>query len=197
MTKQMLIASCVLMLAASPTLAQSGSGSGAGAGSGSGQSTQKDAKPASTTIKPEEGQPSSRFVRTLTNVQIELNLSDQSGTETPEKKTVSMIVSSGNWGKIRSVANTSRPGEPPSMAQLDVDARPLVSVDGPIQLELTLNYAPPGAPRPADKPGPRPTGINQSQTLILQSGKPLIISQAADPINDRKVVVEVKATVLK
>ena len=43
----------------------------------------------------------------------------------------------------------------------------------------------------------RPSGVNQSQTVVLQSGKPLIISQAADPVSDRKVVVEVKATVLK
>jgi hypothetical protein len=49
------------------------------------------------------------------------------------------------------------------------------------------------------KEGPRqrPSGVNQSQTVILQSGKPLIVSQAADPISDRKVVIEVKATVLK
>jgi hypothetical protein len=43
----------------------------------------------------------------------------------------------------------------------------------------------------------RPAGINQSQTVILQSGKPLIVAQAADPVSDRKVIVEVKATILK
>ena len=32
---------------------------------------------------------------------------------------------------------------------------------------------------------------------MLQSGKPLVVSQAADPVSDRKVIVEVKATVLK
>ncbi len=30
--------------------------------------------------------------------------------------------------------------------------------------------------------------------MVLQSGKPLIVSQAADPVSDRKVIVEVKAT---
>ena len=84
------------------------------------------------------------------------------------------------------------------MVQLDVDARPFVSLDGQIQLELTLNYAPPGAQAAErDNARARPTTINQSQTLVLQSGKPLIISQAADPVSDRKVIVEVKATVLK
>jgi hypothetical protein len=73
-----------------------------------------------------------------------------------------------------------------------------MSKDGPIQLELTFNYAPlksGGEQKEGNKQ--RPSGINQSQTVIMTSGKPLIVSQAADPISDRKVTVEVKATVLK
>jgi hypothetical protein len=54
-----------------------------------------------------------------------------------------------------------------------------------------------GSGDPNVGPAQRPSGINQSQTVILQSGKPLVVSQAADPISDRKVLVEVKATVLK
>ena len=149
-------------------------------------------------IPPPKGPPapSDRFIRTLTNVQVELTLTDQAGTQAPEKKTVSMIVSSGNWGKIRSVGNVRPQNDAPFVVDLNVDARPFVSVDGPIQLELTLVYSPPGG---ADKDTlkPRPTGINQSLTVVLQSGKPLVISQAADPVSDRKVIVEVKATVLK
>jgi hypothetical protein len=34
-------------------------------------------------------------------------------------------------------------------------------------------------------------------SVLLTNGKPLQISQAADPITDRKVLVEVKATILK
>ena len=139
-----------------------------------------------------------RFVRTLTNVQIELTLTDQIGSNPPEKKTVSMIASSGSWGKIRS-AGTIRPqADTPYPVVLNVDARPFVSVDGPVQLELTVEYYPlkdAGLEKEGAKQ--RPSGVNQSQTVILQSGKPLIVSQAADPINDRKVIVEVKATVLK
>ena len=148
--------------------------------------------------KIEEQQSGSRFVRTLTNVQIELTLTDQIGTETPEKKTVSMIVSSGNWGKIRSAGNVFPPAEPPYSVDLNVDARPFVSVDGQVQLEMTVVYSPlKGSGDPKEGPRQRPSGINQSQTVILQSGKPLVISQAADPISARKVIVEVKATVLK
>ena len=39
--------------------------------------------------------------------------------------------------------------------------------------------------------------MNQSVTVVLDSGKPLVITQAADPVSDRKVTVEVKATLLR
>lgn len=138
-----------------------------------------------------------RFVRTLTNVQIELTLTDQFGTATPDKKIVSMVVSSGSWGKIRSAGTFLQVGNAPLGVDLNIDARPFVSVDGPIQLELTLNYSPPGSPASNRDSATTRTGVNQSLTVVLQSGKPLVVSQSADPVSDRKVVVEVKATVLK
>jgi len=206
MKNVILMLSCGLLLAAAPLAAQTGSGSGSGSGSGRGdqakaQEIEKkaaDAVAVTTKIAEAQGRPGPRFVLTLTNVQIELTLTDQAGAAVPDKKTVSMVVSSGNWGKIRSTGNVRPAGETPLIVQLDVDARPFVSVDGPIQLELTLNYSPPGAQTPdKDNARARPTSINQSLTVVLQSGKPLVISQAADPVNDRKVIVEVKATVLK
>jgi hypothetical protein len=139
-----------------------------------------------------------RFVRTLTNVQIELTLTDQLGSNPAEKKTVSMIASTGSWGKVRSMGTIRPEGDAPYPVLLNVDARPFVSVEGPIQLELTFEYVPLKSTGDVKEGArQRPSGINQSQTVILQSGKPLIVSQAADPISDRKVIVEVKATVLK
>jgi hypothetical protein len=32
---------------------------------------------------------------------------------------------------------------------------------------------------------------------VLTSGKPLVLSQAADPLSDRKITVEVRADILK
>ena len=183
----------------------SGSGSGSGAGTGKSSSTvttekggtytpSTQEKPA--TAKPRvEPEPPGRWVRTLTNVQVELTITDHTGAGAPEKKTVSMVASSGSWGRIRSAQMVREAGRD-QVIDLNVDARPLVSVDGPIQLELTVVYSPPGATS-GDTPRVRPTGVNQSLTVILQSGKPLVISQAADPVGDRKIIVEAKATVLK
>ena len=39
--------------------------------------------------------------------------------------------------------------------------------------------------------------INERLGLIFESGKPIIVSQAADPTSDRKITVEVTATILK
>jgi len=210
MKRWMLIASCALMLAASPVAAQVGAASGTGSGRGSAAVDEQSASGASsqTTSTTKDGKTTTsttttartndfwaQWVKTLTNVQIELTLTDQIGTQAPEKKTVSVIASSGNWGKVRSSANMLQPGEPPYSVVLNVDVRPFVSLEGQIQLEMTLVYEP--VKGEGEGRRPKASGINQSQTVILTSGKPLVVSQAADPVTDRKVIVEVKATVLK
>jgi hypothetical protein len=191
-----LILSFVLLVSATSYAQNEQAGAGSGSGSGSGSSASQGKATTTTTAKTEESNSKYPWVRTLTNVQIELTLTDQTGSGAPEKRTVSMIVSSGNWGKIRSAASVMPVGGSPYGIELNVDARPFVSVEGPVQLELTLVYAPPVA-GDRDSSKSRPTGINQSLTVVLQSGKPLIVSQAADPAIDRRVVVELKATVLK
>ena len=199
MRKTTLILACAIAIAPLTAFAQddrqAGTGSNQSTASSSSSSQSKESKStASTDVQAVP--PGPKFVRTLTNVQVELTLTDQMGTQPGEKKTVSMIVSSGNWGRVRSAATIQRMPEPPLPVELNVDARPFVSMDGPIQLELTLVYSPPTSDA-RETLKSRPTGMNQSLTVVLQSGKPLVISQAADPVSDRKVTVEVKATVLK
>lgn len=197
-----LLVAGLLSLAPSSGSAQDGDRQPAASASRAAESTKTVTTEAGATYtvtqksKPEQPEPPGRWVRALTNVQVELTITDQGGSAAPEKKTVTMVVSSGSWGKIRSAGTVQRPSDAMVVVDLNVDARPFVSVDGPIQLELTMAYYPPGneATRTAQA---KPTGLNQSLTVVLQSGKPLVISQAADPVSDRKIVVEVKATVLK
>ena len=87
-------------------------------------------------------------------------------------------------------------GGPVTPIRLNVDARPFLNSAGAIQLELTIDYNPLG-PMSKDTAQLRPTEINQSMTIVLQSGKPMIVSQAADPVTDRKIIVEVVATIVK
>ena len=62
-----------------------------------------------------------------------------------------------------------------------MDARPQILSTGNIRVMLGLEYQ----------------AISQQITLVVESGKPLIVTQAADPLSDRKVTVEVRATILK
>ena len=41
------------------------------------------------------------------------------------------------------------------------------------------------------------TSTNESVALVLDDGKPVVAAQSADPITDRRVSVEVKATILR
>jgi hypothetical protein len=140
------------------------------------------------------------------NVQVELTITDRIGPEAPEKKTVSLITSDASWGRIRAGANTRNPQTGPVATVLNVDARPVIEQDAKgvatnrLRLELTIEYQPIRTRVAAPAAGEdvvAPTHLNQSLSVLLTSGVPVVVSQAADPITDRQVVVEVKATVLK
>jgi hypothetical protein len=153
--------------------------------------------PAATTQSKSEA-PRSQAFPARSNIRVDLTISDQRADGPNEKKQVSMIVSETSWGKIRTHA-TTRPPSPtagPNMdVALNVDARPFINAAGHIQLELVVNYNPLDETNKAGLV--RPTELNQSLTVILQSGKPLVVAQAADPMVDRKMIVEVVATILK
>jgi hypothetical protein len=103
----------------------------------------------------------------------------------PQKKTVSMVVVDGRMGRIRSTREHST-------AVLNVDATPTIA-DGRIRLQLSLEYS----PAVSGEAATRLAHINEMVTLMLQSGKPMLVSQTSDPSADRKVSVEVTATILK
>jgi len=135
-------------------------------------------------------------LRTRTNVKIDVTISDQTGNGPVERKVVSVIAAEESWGKIRTQAATRMGDGGFQHVALNVDARPFVTASGAIQLELTVAYNPLTAVA-KDTSQQRPTELNQSMTIVLQSGKPMVVSQAADPIMDRKIVVEVVAALLK
>jgi hypothetical protein len=121
------------------------------------------------------------------NVQIELTITDQHGAAKPETRVVSMIVADSALGRIRSSAERS-------VEKLNVDALPELLDGERLSVHLTVEYVPPPAESTSVR---RPSGLSETLTVILQSGRPLLISQAADPIADRKTTVEVRATILK
>jgi hypothetical protein len=127
----------------------------------------------------------------MVNIRVELAISETHGSTPASKKTVFLLTRSDSRASVRSnmvVGNTGM--------GLNVDIRPRVEKDGRISLNLTFNYVPELAGDPA--PGVnRPPDLNETMEVFLVDGKPLLISQSADPKGDRKVTVEVTATVVK
>jgi hypothetical protein len=152
-------------------------------------------KPPTTLPPPEKPAPGVPKMRGRDlNLQVEITISDQLGTLTPEKKVVSMLVADGTFGRIRASADAQRSGLGMVGTGLNVDARPTVLDGDRILLELTVEYTP---FREGGQVTQRPTVLNESLSVILQSGKPMTVSQAADPVTDRKMSVEVRASIVK
>jgi hypothetical protein len=145
--------------------------------------------------RPPEGAP--------VNVRVELTITDTRGDGTPISKTVTLIAADRSPSRIRTSADVrTATGIRPVI--LNVDARPMIVRDGSrdnpqnytkLRLELTIEYRPLAAEAETEKNVTSP--INESLAVILEDGKPLLVSQSADPTSDRKVTVEAKATILR
>jgi hypothetical protein len=145
------------------------------------------------------------------NVKLDLIITD-TYTGTPVKKTVSMLIMNGSNGMIRT-ANRLATG---SNVGLNVDAAVMIHQGGLITVRVTFEYTPAQAPsiiNPQNReqidairaqqaerglsPTSQPAELHESLSVVLQDGKALLVSQSADPTTDRKVTVEVMATILK
>jgi hypothetical protein len=139
-------------------------------------------KPAETTA-PAPAPP--RTPAQLVNVRIELTVTEQREGPAIPPRTVTMLIADRENGRVRAGAGN---------ALLNVDARPELTRDGRIRMMLSLEY------RRQTEPGDNsPTAmLTESLATILEDGKPVVVSQSADPTTARIAVrVEVKATIVK
>ena len=129
------------------------------------------------------------------NVKLDLTITDQTGTGQAVKRTVSMIVADRRRGMIRSGGQVTMAGNRVPVT-LNVDAQPSIIDDNRILVEFGLEYA----PRPVNESvntGEGRANLTEQLGLVVQPGKPMIISQASDPTSDRRITVELTATILK
>ena len=148
--------------------------------------TPQAAAPAAAERPRREGQP--------LNIKVDLTLTDQRGGSPAIKRTVTVLAADGYTGSIRTQSQVIQVGPVP----LNVDASPTLLADGKIRLSINLQY---DWPAPTETSSPRGTVVSTSLhdqlMMILESGKPMIVAQSADPVGERQVTVEVKATILK
>src|SRR4051812_28571943 len=159
--------------------------------------------PAPATPAAQPAPPAPRREGQPINVKVELTISDQRGAATPSKKTVTVVVADGMTAFIRSTSNYSTPGGRIEGVPLNVDVDPQILADGKIRLRLGVQFDSPGfAVTPAESADRAATPLYTTQlrenlAVIVDSGKSMVAAQSADPVGDRQVTLEVRATVLR
>jgi hypothetical protein len=158
-------------------------------------------KPQARPEQPAPDQPR-QPVGQMVNVRIEMTITDQTGPGEPARKMVTMVVADRHNGSIRTSGFVDTPRGRRDVV-INADARPAVLKDGLIQLDLGLQYQPTGSapvpPSPGAGPVPDPaqTGLNERISTIMENGRSMLISQASDPASDRRISLDVKATIVK
>jgi hypothetical protein len=136
------------------------------------------------------GQPPGTPPAEPSNIRYEIRIVEEGGTQKPTTKTVSMIGMLYEVSIVR--AQGGRNGYP-----LNVDVTPTDIRGGRIRTKLGIEFNPSGqggGPEEAQRP---PFIIRQTLHAWLENGKPMNVSQAVDPTSDRRVSIDVTATVIK
>jgi hypothetical protein len=158
------------------------------------QESNSSQKPAAAPKNTDSSKPAPARPEPTMNIRLDLTITDQRGDTPPVSKTVTMTMLDTGYGRIRTSGDVRTPlGFRPVI--LNVDAQPKVHKDGKIRVDMTIEYRPTAAEAESEK-STTPT-INETINVLLEDGKPLVISQSADPATDRKVKVEAKATILR
>lgn len=129
------------------------------------------------------------------NIKLDLTITDQSGPGAAGKRTVSMILADGHHGSIRSSGRVVVAGDSYPVG-LNLDAQPTIRNDNKIRLMLTLEYQPKPENENA-RSGEGRSALTERLTLMVENGKPIVISQAADPTSDRRISAELTATIMR
>lgn len=127
------------------------------------------------------------------NVKLELTITDQLGSAAPVQKTVSMLIADLENGMIRSEGVLPGYGA----VQLHVDGSVQILAEGKIRARIGLNYDLIDPKAESGEKQSQRTQIRESLNNVLDNGKSTVLSQSADPVTDRKVTVEVRATIIK
>ena len=111
---------------------------------------------------------------------------------------LSVIAADGQLGRVRTTSKVNWRGGDLDVP-LNVDATPSLLGGGEIRVQFTVSYDVPyfNGETPQKQGDVSRSTLSDSVTLVLKDGASVTAAQSADPIGDRQVSVDVKATVLK
>jgi hypothetical protein len=155
------------------------------------------------------------------NVRVEVTISYQVGNGVPVKRSATLTVADQGSGSLRSGNQVAVPsttsfvpaskteGAAPAIPTtsfnyrsvgLNVDARSVYIQGNKARMNLSVEFSAIDE-KTADSAGRPPSfpTFSQNLSLVLESGKPLIVGQSSDFVDnvERKQSVEVKATILR
>ena len=129
------------------------------------------------------------------NIRLEVTIVDQTATGQPVRRVINILAADRSFARIRSLftdapesaaAGASRS---PDNRRVDVDARPRI-VGSSIRADLTIQNNALGSGNPL-------LNWTQSFTVFLENAKVATPIESTDPSTNRKMSIEVKATILK
>jgi hypothetical protein len=140
------------------------------------------------------------------NVRFDVVITDDAGAGKVLTKTVTLNVIAGpvrNSSGIGQIRSSARPaGSPmvttpdgksvvPDSINLNVDINfPILQGGNKVRVPVVVEYRPYSA-----DPKAASTTVRASIDMLMESGKKTVISQSADPVTDRKVIIEVTPTI--
>jgi hypothetical protein len=134
--------------------------------------------------------PPAESTRQSVNVQVDVTIQSKGGAGTPISKTMTMLVADRRQTTLTAQASGG-------VRRLNGTVSASLLRDGKIEMSLNLDFDVSefklGVPE-TDQGGTAYRGV---VNVVLENGKPLMISTSSDPLTDRTVTVEVKATILK
>ena len=147
------------------------------------------------------------YVAKDVNIRVDATITESRGEQTLGKKVISVTLRDGDTGSVRSSALVPQPkfgGTPDEQgltrAPLNMDATVFLREGGRVLARVTLEYNRGSVEignSGAQQRAAFDSGIRQSVSVMLENGKPLVVAQSADPEGDRRVTLELKATILK
>lgn len=161
-------------------------------------------RPVATTPRatPQAVEPTPRWAPAQ-NVQLDVKITFEGNPSGPVSKSMRLVAGDRQTALGRSgvevPVQTSVVVPNPSYRSvgLNVDARPQLQPDGKISLMLKLNFSSILRRESGESGPPSFSSSSTELNLVLDSGRPLVISQTSDGEVGRGYSVEVKATILK
>jgi len=129
------------------------------------------------------------------NIRLEVTIVDQAASGQPVRRVINILAADRSFARIRSLftdaPESAAAGAPrsPDNRRVDVDARPRI-VGSSIRVDLTIQNNALGSGNPL-------LNWTQSFTVFLENAKVATPIESTDPSTNRKMSIEVKATILK